>query len=110
MEFTRVKIATTVPHENADAVRMALGKAGAGEIGDYSFCSYSITGKGRFLPDEGADPHIGQPGKFEVVEEEYIEVVCDRTRARRVIQALREVHPYEEPVIDITPLLDEEQL
>src|SRR5260370_28332783 len=101
MNFTRVKISTTVPLENADQVREALGKAGAGSIGEYRFCSFSVTGKGRFLPTDKANPHIGEPGKPEVVEEEQIEVTCDRTIAKQVIAALKAAHPYQEVIIEI---------
>lgn len=110
MDFTRVKISTTVPLENANQLRQALGEAGAGQIGEYSFCSFSVTGKGRFKPGENADPHIGEPNKLETVEEEQIEVVCERAIAKQIIAALKAVHPYEEVIIDITPLIDEETL
>lgn len=110
MEFSKVKIVTFVPSENADAVRDALGNSGAGQIGEYSFCSYSLIGKGRFVPSENANPHIGEINKAETVEEERIEVVCDRSNARSVINAMKRVHPYEEVAFDVYPLLDEEQL
>ena len=110
MTFTRVKIIVNIPPENADAIREVLGKAGAGTIGNYSYCSFSVTGRGRFLPNEKAQPHIGEPGKPENVTEERIEVICDRAQAKAVIGALRRAHPYEEPAIDIYPLLDEEDL
>ena len=110
MEFTQVKIVVTVPSENADAIREALGKAGAGKLGNYSFCSFSVTGTGRFLPNEHAHPHIGEPGKPETVTEERIEVICERANAKEVITALRAAHPYEEPAVDIYPLLDERDL
>lgn len=110
MNFKRVKISTTVPLEYADKVRDALGKAGAGLIGDYSFCSFSSSGQGRFLPNEQANPHIGKAGALEEVEEEHVEVVCERSVARQVIAALKEAHPYEEVIIDIVPLIDEDQL
>lgn len=110
MNFTRVKIITTAPLKDADKIREALGKAGAGSIGDYRYCSFSITGKGRFMPTEQADPHIGEINKLEVVEEEQIEVICDRAQAKQVVIALRRAHPYEEPVIDIVPLIREEDL
>ena len=69
MEFTKVKIVTFVPTADADIVRKALGDAGAGNIGEYSYCSYTLIGHGRFTPSANADPHIGEPGKPEVVEE-----------------------------------------
>lgn len=106
----KVKIVTFVPVENADAVRYALGKAGAGEIGQYSYCSHTVLGKGRFLPSENAKPHIGKPGNLEIVEEERIEVECDKSRAKAVINAMKLAHPYEEVAFDIYPLLQENDL
>jgi hypothetical protein len=110
MDFKRVQITTTVPLENTDSIRDVLGKAGAGTLGDYSFCSFSISGKGRFKPSENADPHIGEANKLEVVEEEQISVNCNLKEAKQVVAALRAAHPYEEPLIDIVPLIDEEDL
>ena len=55
----KVKIVTFVPVAEANTVRAALGKAGAGQIGEYSYCSYSVTGKGRYIPSDKANPHIG---------------------------------------------------
>ena len=110
MDFTKVRISTTVPRENADELRQALGEAGGGVFGNYTFCSFSIRGTGRFLPNGQANPHIGSAGKLEAVDEEQIEVVCDRSDAKQVTAALRRAHPYEEPIVEIVPLLDEAQL
>jgi hypothetical protein len=107
MDFKRVQITTTIPVKDADLLREALGKAGAGMLGDYSFCSFSIIGTGRFKPSASANPHIGTPNKLAVVEEEQISVNCDLADAKHIITALRTTHPYEEPLIDIVPLIDE---
>ncbi|MDR1300398.1 MAG: hypothetical protein LBK50_01680 [Candidatus Nomurabacteria bacterium] len=108
--MSRVKIVVTAPIKDASKIRQALGDAGAGRQGEYSHCSFSGMGQGRFLPSENASPHIGEPEKLEIVDEERIEVVCDRAIAREVIAKLRAAHPYEEPAIDIYPLIDEEDL
>lgn len=110
MEYSKVKIVTFAPLENADKIRYALGSAGAGVIGEYSFCSYSVVGKGRFTPSLAAQPHIGTKGVSEIVEEERIEVVCDRDKARVVIDAMKAVHPYEEVAFDIYPLINESDI
>jgi hypothetical protein len=110
MSSKRVKIVTFVPLEYADSVREALGRAGAGHIGEYSYCSYSVVGKGRFIPSEHANPHIGAANIPETVEEERIEVVCNRSDAKAVISALKEAHPYEEVALDVYPLIDIEDL
>lgn len=104
-----VKITVGVPPKDADKVRMAIGETGAGKIGKYSFCSYTVTVVGRFKPEEGAEPYIGEVGILEEVEEERIEVTCDKDKAKEVVSVIRANHPYEEPAIDIFPLLDLEE-
>ena len=98
------KLAVHVPVESADKVREAIGAAGGGKIGNYAFCSFSVKGVGRFLPQEGANPTIGAVGKLEEVEEERIEVTVDAAALKDVIAAIKATHPYEEPTIDIYPL------
>lgn len=105
MEFKKVKLVVTVPIAHADIVRKALGDAGAGKVGNYSYCSFSSKGVGRFLPLDGANPQIGKVGTSEQVEEERIEVNCDMSILPEVIQAMEKVHPYEEVAYDIYPLL-----
>lgn len=99
-----VKIVVFVPETHTDLVREAMGKAGAGKIGNYSYCSFSSKGTGRFRPEDGAKPHIGEVGKFEEVGEERIEVICSREKLQGVIKAIKEVHPYDEVALDIYPL------
>ncbi len=98
------KLVVTVPLSHADRVREAIGKAGGGKMGKYSFCSFSIRGTGRFKPDEGAHPYIGHAGSLESVEEERIEVTCDDKAIKAVVSAIRKVHPYEEVALDIYSL------
>ncbi|CEG27890.1 Nif3-like dinuclear metal center hexameric protein [Bacillus sp. B-jedd] len=100
------KIAVFVPVESADAVREALGHAGAGSIGEYSNCSYSSSGTGRFLPGEGANPFIGHKGKIEEVEEIKIETIVPERLMKKVVTAMLKAHPYEEPAYDIYQLVN----
>jgi hypothetical protein len=100
-----VKVVVTVPEANADMLRQAIGDADGGQIGNYSHCSFSVKGVGRFLPKDGANPAIGQVGKPEEVAEERIEVTCKREKLANIISAIRKNHPYEEPAIDVYPML-----
>jgi hypothetical protein len=95
------KIIVFVPEADGEAVRMAMGEAGAGKIGNYDYCSFTSRGTGRFRPLEGARPAIGEIGLLEDVLEERIETVCSEERLKHVLAAIRRVHPYEEPAIDI---------
>ena len=110
MEFNKVKIVTFVPKPNAEDVRKALGDAGAGRIGEYSYCSFSVSGEGRFMPMNNSNPNIGKINKQEVVEEDRIEVVCNRSDAKAIIAALKQSHPYEEVGFDIYPIIEENDL
>ncbi len=105
-----VKLVVTVPEKDADMLRKAIGDAGGGKVGNYTHCSFSVKGTGRFHPEEGAQPAIGEVGRFEEVEEERIEVTCQRSVLAEVIKIIRKVHPYEEPAIDIFSMLSEENL
>lgn len=108
INVNRVKIFVTIPIENVEEVRNAMCEAGAGIIGNYDYCTSSVKSIGTFKPNDNANPYIGENNKMEFVEEEKLEVVCDISNVKNVITKLRKVHPYEEPAIDIIPLLDEE--
>jgi dinuclear metal center YbgI/SA1388 family protein len=90
-----------VPPDNADAVREAMFSAGAGRIGDYSHCSWSVTGIGQFLPHDGASPAIGSVGTVERVSEDRVEMVAPASARTAVLAAMRAAHPYEEPAFDV---------
>jgi dinuclear metal center YbgI/SA1388 family protein len=94
-----------VPRENAEAVQAAVFEAGAGHIGDYSHCSWSISGIGQFLPHEGASPAVGSVGTVERVAEDRFEVVAPARIRGAVLAALRAAHPYEEPAFDVFAML-----
>lgn len=100
-----VNIVIYAPLTHSEDIRTVLGKMGAGKIGAYTFCSFTIRGTGRFKPDESANPHIGKRNELEQVEEDRIECICNKEILKDVIQSIKSVHPYEEPVILIQPLL-----
>lgn len=101
-----VSIVITVPETHADIVREAMGRAGAGKIGDYSYCSFSSKGIGRFMPTKEANPHVGKADVLEEVVEERVETVCSRAVLEHVLEEIKKAHPYEEPVIYIYPVYE----
>lgn len=100
----KYKIIIYVPNSHADILRTAIGDAGAGKIGNYSHCTFTIKGTGRFLPLSGSNPTIGEIGKLEEVEEDRIETVCEADKLHDVLKAIKSVHPYEEPATDVYPI------
>src|SRR5690349_1636364 len=101
-----VTLVITVPESHGNHMRETLGRSGAGKIGDYSHCSFSIKGIGRFMPSQEANPFIGKPGALEEVVEERIEAVCSVAILEHVLDEIKKAHPYEETVIDIHPIYE----
>lgn len=108
IDIKKVKIVVCIPVDYVSMVRDAICSEGAGRIGNYSFCSTTSKVVDTFIPLYGANPFIGESDKMEHVLEERLEVVCDINIVGRIVKIIRDVHPYEEPGIDIIPLIDEE--
>ncbi len=90
------KLYTYVPVDNAEEVRNAIFAAGAGQIGNYSDCSFNTEGTGTFKGGDGANPFVGEVGSRHHEKETRIETVFPAWLESKVITALKEAHPYEE--------------
>ena len=109
ININKVKIFVTVPIASLDDVRNAVCNAGAGKIGNYNYCTFSSKGIGTFIPNDESNPYIGSANKLEFVDEEKLEFICEISKVKQVLKKLRESHPYEEPAIDIVPIIDESE-
>jgi len=99
-----LKLVTFVPPEHTNAVLEAVAQAGAGQIGEYSSCSFRVAGTGSFVPSAKANPTTGERQKLNSATEDRLEIVLPKTKAVAVVAALRAVHPYEEVAFDLIPL------
>lgn len=106
----QLMIIVGTPVGTVDAVLDAIAEAGGGVLGNYTHCAYTSSGQGRFKPNEAANPVLGERETINSVDEVRIETFCQRDRAKAVVAAIREAHPYEEPVIYLVPLLSEADL
>ena len=98
-----------VPPANAETLRQALFAAGAGTVGNFTHCSWSVVGDGQFRPEPGAHPVVGTVGTMERGPEERLEVLAPAALRARLLAAIRAAHPYEEPSFDVyarTPMPD----
>ena len=100
------KLTVFVPDEALDQVKSALFAAGAGSIGDYEQCCWQVQGVGQFMPLAGSNPHIGERGSLERVNEWRVEMVVDEVVITAAITALKATHPYETPAYDVIKVLD----
>jgi dinuclear metal center YbgI/SA1388 family protein len=106
---TLCKLATYVPSTHLDVVREALFTSGAGQVGNYTECSFSVQGEGTFTGGAGTNPFLGTPGIRHRENEFKVEVILPVERTSTIIRALREAHPYEEVAYDLIPLANEHQ-
>jgi hypothetical protein len=106
----RMIIVLSAPHQYVDEILQAIHEAGGGRLGEYSHSAYLIQGEGRFMASASAHPGIGKPGQLNKVGEVRIETFCERADARRVLEAIRAVHPYEEPIMYLIPMIDADNL
>ena len=98
------KLVTYVPHAFAKALKEALHKAGAGHIGEYDQCSFSIKGEGTFRPSENAKPFAGEKGKQHREDETQLHFTFEKQHKKNILTALSQAHPYEEVSYEITAL------
>ena len=103
-----VKIEFFVPEEDSGKIRLALGEAGFGRIGRYDHCAAETRVRGYWRPLAGAQPYAGRPGVISSADEVKVEFVCRAERAGEAVGLIRSLHPYEEPLIMVIPLVNDE--
>jgi dinuclear metal center YbgI/SA1388 family protein len=99
-----LKLVTFVPSKQKEEVAKALFAAGAGEIGNYSNCSFALQGEGTFMANDKANPFVGQANQLHSEAEFRLEVILPNWKKSQVIAALIAAHPYEEVAYDIYAL------
>lgn len=102
-----VKIVVFVPNAYADKVRSAIFDAGAGNIGNYRSCSYNIEGTGTFMANEKAHPFVGNVNQLHTEPEMRIETIIPEYLVNKVLNEIKNTHPYEEVAYDLYPLNNE---
>jgi hypothetical protein len=103
-DFRYCKIEVFIPETHLSELQKALQSVDAGHIGNYDSClSYSQV-IGCWRPLQGSSPYIGQENVISSEPELKVEVTCLREKVDLTVDAIRKVHPYEEPVIYVIPL------
>lgn len=103
-EGALMKLGVYVPQSHAEVVKEALFAAGAGHVGNYDECAFSVSGIGSFRPNHEANPTIGIAGERSLVSEERVDVLVPIWLRSKVWTALKSAHPYEEVAHDWIPL------
>ncbi|QWX84312.1 Nif3-like dinuclear metal center hexameric protein [Cellulophaga sp. HaHaR_3_176] len=103
------KLTTYVPEKNAQELKEKLFEIGAGNIGNYSNCSFSINGIGSFKAEENAKPTIGKIGETHFENECQINITFEKALEEKIINTLKQNHPYEEVAYEIITLENNNQ-
>jgi len=98
------KLVTICPEDKVEELRQALSSVGCGRIGQYEQCSFTTSGTGTFIGNEGTNPTHGKAGELQRVIECKFEMVVSKNSLSLAIQALRQFHPYEEPALEVYEL------
>lgn len=96
-----------VPAGHSEVLKRSLFSAGAGNIGNYDECSFSVRGEGTFRPLPGSEPFSGTLGLREKADEEMVSVIFESPLQQKILSAMRENHPYEEVAFQVHPLENE---
>lgn len=99
-----LKVFVLSPENKTEEIINAMAEAGAGIIGNYSHNAFVSMGVGHWKSEKGSKPYIGKVGKFSKEQEVKIEMVCPEEKLTEVIKAIKKVHPYETPAIDVIKL------
>lgn len=106
LDINEVKIEVFIPDDYVDALRDELGKVHVGVIGKYDHCISVTAVRGYWRPLEGANPYDGEVGKISQGNESKVEVNCRVENIKDALEAIRRVHPYETPLVNLVPLVN----
>lgn len=102
-----VKIEIFIPEEYSDKLVDELSKVSVGRIGNYDHCASVSTVRGTWRPLQGADPYEGEIGVINQAVEHKVEVNCRKEHVRAALQVIRNVHPYDQPVVNVIQLAND---
>ncbi|MGG7145125.1 cytochrome C biogenesis protein [Clostridium nigeriense] len=106
MNYTKVKFEIFIPLDHVDKLREAINNTGALTIGKYDNCISITEVTGYFRPLKGSKPYLGEENNLSIEKEGKMEFRCHKDLALEVINVIKAVHPYEEPVYNIIPVIN----
>ena len=107
MDFKKVKIEVYIPEEYRDKLREVLNDIGVLGVGNYDNVMSVTKVTGYWRPLKNANPFDGEVNKLSKASEDKIEFATDINNVENAVKVIKEVHPYEEPVINIIPLIND---
>ena len=110
MEFEELKLEIFIPESHLSVLRSTLQSVGAGRLGNYDSCLAYSRVTGSWLPLCGSRPYLGTEGELSEAEEIKVEVNIRAEDLEKTLNAVYEVHPYEEPLVNVVPILNRKKV
>lgn len=107
VDVKEVKLEIYVPGEYIEQIRDVLADKGIGQVGNYSHVISYQESKGFWKALEGSKPYRGEMGELCSGNEMKMEVRCPVERVKQAVRIIRQIHPYEEPLINVVPLAND---
>lgn len=107
MNFSKVKLEVYLPRETVEPLRDALTEIGACQVGKYDNVVSFFNIQGCWRPLPGSNPFEGECGVLHTGTECKLELRCPFEKVGEAVAVIRKIHPYEEPVINVVPLLND---
>jgi hypothetical protein len=98
------KVEIYAPESALEDIRKVLLEMDAGRLGNYKGCLSYYPVTGVWFSGENTNPTIGSPGEWSRESEIKIEVNVQNANVEKTVEAIRKVHPYEEPLINVIQL------
>ena len=103
------KLTTYVPVDEAESLRNALFEARAGNIGNYSHCSFNVDGTGTYKANSNTNPTKGEIEKTHFEKETKLTVIYPKHQEKQILDTLFNTHSYEEVAYEITTIENKNQ-
>lgn len=106
----KYRICVNIPVEKPEEkeilqkILLAASENGAGNVGAYGRVAMILDGHETWRTKKGAHPYNGKIGDITIAKSVRVEMQCPAENVKKVIQTIKNLHPYEEPVIELLKL------
>ncbi|MGI5965003.1 MAG: hypothetical protein ACOX8L_04035 [Candidatus Methanomethylophilaceae archaeon] len=99
------KISVAIPKEYVKELTEKVNSAMTQIYPGYDMVFSMWEAEGMWRPLEGSDPYNGETGKITKAKETIVQFAVKEEDLQRAIGTVVQVHPYEEPAIDVIPII-----
>ncbi|MCQ2056429.1 MAG: hypothetical protein MJY64_03080 [archaeon] len=100
------KVVVSIPEKFVEKLMDEIDLVLKSSHRNYRRCFYITDCTGTWIPQKGSSPYVGTIGEKEYSREKKVEFVVENDDIKAALLKIYEIHPYEEPAIDVIPCID----